>query len=90
MYIDLVLIKHGEYSKPYLFKACGRSGLKVGDGVIVETERGEQVGEVLGICTLNPNNDPDMVSILCKSTGASLPLKRVLKKIIYKEIPYDE
>lgn len=90
MYIDLVLVKHDGISKQYLFKACGWSGLKVGDGVIVETGRGEQVGEVLAICTLDPNNDPDMVSILCKSTGATLPLKRVLKKIIYKEIPYDE
>jgi len=88
-YIDLVACKHPNDNRAYLFKAPKFSNLKNGDKVIVETRLGEKEVEVVAKYTIGSDQD-ELLSMIIALSGAEIPLKRVLKKITYREFEYEE
>ena len=88
-YIDLVACKHPNDNRAYLFKAPQFSHLEKGDKVIVETKNGEKEVEVITTYTIGDNED-DLWSMFIALSGAEIPLKRVLRKITYREYKYEE
>ena len=88
-YIDLVACKHPNDNRAYLFKAPNFSHLKNGDKVIVETRLGEKEVEVVATYTIGSDQD-ELLSMIIALSGAEIPLKRVLKKITYREFEYEE
>lgn len=89
-YIDLVCCKHEGNPQPFLFRAPAWSNLKKGDGCIVETKNGQYLAKVENCITISPNSDSDELLFILQGYGATLPLKKVLKKITYKEFKYEE
>lgn len=88
-YIDLVICKHANSDHPYIFKAPAWSYLKKGDDVIVETKRGEQPAKVERVYTVD-TTDSDEFEFILMASGVTTPLRKVLKKIEYKEFEYDD
>ena len=88
-YIDLVACKHANNDKVFLFRAPRFSYLNKGDMVIVETKNGESEATVEASRTVDLH-DNDFVEFICCLSGAELPLKRVLKKVTYREFDYME
>ena len=87
-YIELVVCKHPIIEKKFLFCAPPWSGLKTGDEVIVDTKKGEQPATVVTKTLVE--KDSEVYGFILESTGATLPLRRVLKKIEYKTFEYEE
>ena len=88
-YIDLVACKHPNDNRAYLFKAPSFSRLENGDKVIVETRLGEKEVEVITTYTIG-SDEAELLSMIYALSGAEIPLKRVLKKITYREFEYEE
>ena len=88
-YIDLVACKHPNYNKAYLFKAPQFSHLEKGDKVIVETENRDAEAEVVATYTIGGDDD-ELWSMFIALSGAEIPLKKVLKKITYREFKFEE
>ena len=88
MYIDLVLCQHSPDGKPYLFVAPAWSYLKSGDSVLVETRCGLKDAVVVDCITEAVESEYIKFAVAC--VGASLPLKRVMSKITYKDFDYTE
>ena len=86
MKTDLVLCEL-ENGKDYLFYAPFCSSLDAGDSVIVETIYGEKAATVSAIYR-TCSEDVAQFAIAC--AGGRTPLKRVLAKIITREIKYEE
>ena len=87
-YIDLVVCKHKDSDKRYLFRAPAWSSLEEGQDVIVETSNGLEPAIVVTVNTFdNDCKDTDTQFIL-KSMGATWPLKKVVSKIVVKELDY--
>lgn len=82
----LTLVKFEDSEKKYLFSADTR--YEVGDKVVCDTCRGEQVGVVVELSVYDWYNEKmeyasvrhNIFSLLLKSTGATLPLKKILRK----------
>lgn len=84
----LTLVKFEDSEKKYLFSADKR--YEVGDKVVCDTCRGEQVGCVVLQNYLNENEDLfnrafecEVImaeNLLFEATGATLPLKKILRK----------
>ena len=89
-YIDLVACKHMNNDRSFLFKAPKFSYLSKGDKVIVETKRGNAEATVEASYTTDFNNDTELLELIIALSGAELPLKKVLKKITYREFDYME
>ena len=88
-YIDLVLCKHAETAqKCFLFEAPFCSFLKAGDMVIVGTRCGEQPAFVVDVHQCEKNSYE--LQFIVAASGATLPLKRVLKKVEYKDFTYEQ
>ena len=87
--IGLALCKHDGCAQSFLFQMPRYASLKEGDHVIVETKNGEQEARVVAKSTFYGINDDDYKMIVA-ATGAKEPLKKVLKKIIYEELKYDD
>lgn len=88
MYIDLVLCVHSENGRPFLFSAPAWSYLKSGDEVIVEARAGLAKATVIDCRTVENDSDELMFCVEC--AGATLPLKRVMRKVTYREFTYPE
>lgn len=88
MYLDLVLCKHPNCEKKYLFRAPSYSNLEVGDEVVVETKKGEQPATVLA--QLHVDNASREYKFITEFVEAKEPLKRVLKILKYYEIGYED
>lgn len=88
MYIDLVLCKHTNNGSTFLFQAPLASGLKENDLVVVDTKRGENVASIVSIETVEVGSNE--FNFIIKATGAKLPLKKVLKKMVFREMEYKE
>ena len=87
-YIDLVLCKHSESGKLFLFEAPPFSYLAKGDEVIVETRHGETSATVRMSYTVEAESKA--YDFIVEAAGATHPLKRVLKECQYKELIYKE
>lgn len=88
-YIDLVICKHGNNPNAFIFQAPEWSTLKAGDKVIVETKKGEAEATVERVYTVN-TTDKEEFEFIMMASGASLPLKKVLKKVTYKVFRYED
>lgn len=88
-YIDYVVCKHDESDKPYLFVAPAWSYLEPGDRVNVETKKG--ITQATVIASYTDTNDMDaVVNMFVAASGASWPLKRVVSKVIVKEMDWTD
>lgn len=88
-YIDLVICKHANSDHPYIFKAPAWSNLNAGDDVFVETKHGEKIATVERKYTVD-TTDNDEFEFILMASGVTTPLRKVLKKIEYKEFEYDD
>ena len=86
--IGLALCKHDGCERGYLFQMPRYERLAEGDRVIVETKNGEKEAEVLKVATTY--TDEDLYHMILLSYGAHEPLKKVLRKVMEKELRYDE
>lgn len=87
-YIDLVVCKHDNNPKAFIFRAPAWSNLQKGDLVIVETKSGEKEAIVERSYTTNKSSEE--LDFILVSSGASVPLKKVLKKVTYKNLVYED
>lgn len=87
-YVTLVLVKHNECDKPYLFYAPLDASWKmeVGTYVAVKTIHGIQMARVAGVNTARVGSDDYKFAVAC--ADAYEPLQRVLG--IFKEVKYEE
>lgn len=87
-YLDLVVCKHDSSDHPFIFRAPACSYLKKGDRVIVETKHGEKMATVERCYTTDKvGEELDFILI---ASGATVPLRKVLKKVTYKEYEYED
>ena len=87
-YLDLVVCKYGALDKISVFRAPRWSYLNEGDRVVVELEKGQIEATVVRSYTIEKNSaEMDFIIV---ASGTTLPLKKVLKKITYKDFEYEE
>ena len=86
--IGLALCRHNNSGQGYLFQMPKYENLKEGDRVIVDTQKGEQEAVIVESATVC--EDDSEIQMIIKAAGATLPLRRVLRKIVYKEFEYEE
>lgn len=86
--VGLALCQHSGSSGKFLFQMPRYSNLKPGDLVIVDTKHGEQEARV--IVTETMYTDGDDYRMILAATGATLPLRKVLRKVTFRELDYDE
>lgn len=86
--VGLALCKHSGSSGKFLFRMPRYADLKPGDLVIVETKHGEQEARVIQTATAYTTDDE--YKMLMAATGATLPLKRVLRKVVFRDFSYDD
>ena len=88
MYLDLVVAKHKDSPRYYLFQAPPFSRLNAGELVIVDTVKGEAEAEVVNVLTTDTNRKE--YHFIVEMNHATLPLRKVLKKVAYRELRYEE
>ena len=84
-YVDLVVCKHDGCDAHFLFQAPAWSGLEEGDLVIVY---GDQKATVMNKITVDPTSEE--YDFIVDATNAIKPLKRVLKKVTFRDFVYEE
>lgn len=87
-YIELVVCKHPNCDRKFLFYAPAWTGLDKGNEVIVDTKNGEKTAIVMTKADVEKNSEE--YRFILELAGATLPLRRVLKVVRYKEIRYEE
>ena len=88
-YFDFVLCKHENSDRTYLFHAPAWSYLSKGDLVVVDTKKGEQMAMVISSITLG-DDETDKIDFIMNATGADADVKKVLRKVVYREFEYKE
>ena len=86
MFIDLVLCKHLVDSRKFLFYAPAFSCLQKNDQVVVDTVRGNQTAIVVNSVTVDV--DTEDYRFILDATNATLPLKKVISKVMYRDLEY--
>ncbi len=87
--IGLALCSHKNNGYTFLFQMPRCATLKKGDRVVVETKNGETEAIVVETASTVFMND-DEYRMIIRATGAKEPLRRVLKKVTYEELKYDD
>jgi len=87
-YIDLVTCKHPNSDRTFIFYAPAWTHLKCGTDVIVETKKGNQPAKVMDSVTVEEHSD--IYDFIIKLSKATLPLKRIMRVIEYRDIEYKE
>lgn len=88
-YIDLVLCRNEDNGFVRLYQAPAWSGVKEGDKVIVEGyDKTELLAVVLGVYTTK--SDRADYDFIVKMAGTALPLRKVISRMWYEELNYDE
>lgn len=88
-YIDLVLCKHENCDRLFLFQAPSwTTELDKNSVVIVDTQNGEQIAHVMEKITVDAYSKE--FEFIIKASGAYLPLRKVLSIIEYKSLDYEE
>ena len=62
--------------KVYCFDASDQQGLRPGDFVLVETARGQQLGEVVSVRSLGEGEDEGLKPVQRRATGRDLALRQ--------------
>lgn len=88
MYIDLVLCRHSENGRAFLFAAPAWTRLRVGDLVVVETRLGRAQAVVVASLTVEQGSEEFKFAVAC--AGANVPLKKVISKVTYINYYYAE
>lgn len=89
MYITLVLCKHNKHSSDtYLFQAPAWRTFREGDEVMVEAKDDIKRAFVVDYMSCNPESDEFRFAV--KACHATLPLKRVISRVEYREFKYPE
>ena len=87
-FVDLVLVRHTENERTFLFQAPAFSHLKKGERVLVSTMTGSAEGTVVASETFDDGSDA--FAFIVQATGAYLPLRRVMQRISYTDLSYEE
>ena len=85
-FITLVLCKHNENGKTFLFHAPYPFYLSKGEKVIVDTCKGEQSATVVE--TVSCSTDEDIYRFICAAAGAEGELRKVLYRL--DPVKYEE
>lgn len=85
-YMTLVLAKHTGNDKIYLFAAPRGAYFEDGQRIIVETKLGNS-GAVVVSSESYETIDSKLAKMLIAATGATLPLKKVIGKVVPIEWP---
>lgn len=85
-YVDLVLCSDNKQT--CLVVAPRFSYLKTGDEVIIESKQGAKKVKVKDV--LSVNDESEIFKFVVAASGATLPLRKVLKKINYENFNYKE
>ena len=88
-YFDFVLCKFDGCNKVYLFYAPQFSHLKNGDVVTVETETGIKTANVIASAPVR-SDDRVLIDFIMKATGAPHDVKRVVSRLEFKPLKYEE
>ena len=88
-YMTLVLAKHDNNNMVYLFRAPRGAYFEDGQRIIVETKRGNSDATVVKSESYE-TIDSKIAQMLIAATGATLPLKKVIGKVIPIEWPEDK
>lgn len=88
MYIDLVLVKHEGCGSRFLFQAPAFSQFDKDELVICDTKYGKQPAKVIASCTAEVGSE--VYQMICAASGATMPLKKVLERVQYIELKYEE
>lgn len=88
-FITLLLIRHGGDKKLYLFEAPPFEHIVPGDIVMLDTQRGPQLGVVKGIVA-SCHKDADAIPALMMATGATAPLRRALGRVTMEKFTYPD
>lgn len=83
-FIDLVVCKN----QHHVFQAPAFSQLKEGDTVVVENTNSDEVATVERIYTIRESGEE--LDFILAASGTNLPLKKILKKMDYKEFIYED
>lgn len=86
-YMDLVICKFDSNHNLSIFSAPAWTYLKKGDRVLVETKKGEAEATVEKTYTVDVSNR-DAFEFILMAGGVSLPLKRVLKRVMFIDLDY--
>ena len=87
--LDLVICKHLNSDKLYLFEAPVYSQLKAGCFVMVDTVHGESLAEIVEDSECVERGD-ETYRMLMRLSGAKEPLRRVLKYAYWRDMKYEE
>ena len=85
-YMTLVLAKHSNSSKVYLFRAPRGAYFDEGQHIVVETKNGYTDATVVKTESYE-TEDSKLTQMLIAATGATLPLARVVAKQVPIEWP---
>lgn len=88
-YMDLVLCRKNGFEMPVIFRAPAWSYLEKGDTVIVDWGDGGTEAVVEKSYTVSVK-DKDEIDFIMTASGTKLLLRKVLKKITYRELDYME
>lgn len=88
MFVDVVVCKHENDNRPFLFQAPAWSHLENGDSVIVDTRNGERRATVQAVCTVETGTEAWICLVM--AAKATLPLRKVIGKIRVDKFAYEE
>lgn len=83
-FIDLVVLKN----HLHVFQAPAFSQLKEGDKVIIESIKEDETAIVERVYTARKSGDE--LDFILIASGTSLPLRKILKKIDYKDFDFKD
>lgn len=86
--MDLVLVEFIPDGKRYLYRAPALSPLCAGDEVVLEDTK--DVGKVVDVLFIAGTHDVGKVTFAMRATNATHPLKKVLSRIQYQTLRYEE
>ena len=88
MDIAICVLDEDKTKKPYIFQAPDYE-ISDGDNVVVETSRGQKYAKVIHRL-MHVSGDSREVKALRLVTGINEPFKRVLSKITFNELEYED
>ena len=88
MDIAICVLDEDKTKKPYIFQAPDYE-ISAGDSVVVETSRGQKYAKIIHRL-MHVSEDSREVKALRLVTGINEPFKRVLSKITFNELEYED
>ena len=88
-YKDYVIVRVGK-EFPTVYEAPAHMHLEKGEAVVVETDEGEVTGTVESSVTVSKKYDYEVIQFILLCAGCYEPLKRVLYRIQYIPMKFDD